>query len=441
VLFKASLRRNSKRSKGFNCNYTFRRGTTLLAAVPGDVIIDPTVTYQTIEGFGAADASLPSLNDDIMDRFYTADRGIGLTLLRDPMHWDGTTEGDWGTMQKAVARGAKVWSSTWTPPPEWKYNQSPNGTPTETGDSELDPSHYDDWAWRFVTYVQNAADHGVPIYAVSVQNEPDFAPPWEGCIYNPQQLTDMTRSLGGAFAWANQNGYLPNPPMIIYGDVANWPGLWDYTSALEADPEALSYVARYAAHIYGGVSAPQSQARPVWMSEGETEDAFDPSMTNGLVIANAIAESLYTGYATTFHYWYLINPNDNNQGLLGNNASQDPSQWTNPTPTKRYYVMGNFSKFVRPGFVRTYVDRWPNGSLIVPFVDPATGNQVVVAVNPTNSDIQMGLYFGGTAPTWVTPYVTSDDYDLNPGGVYTVSGGRIDVDLPPRSVTTFVGSH
>jgi glucuronoarabinoxylan endo-1,4-beta-xylanase len=390
--------------------------------------VNPSITYQTIEGFGASDACLPILTDAEADLFFSQTNGIGLTFLRNVMGDNGTTDnGNWVNEQKAIARGATVWASTWSPPAAYKSNND------ITNGGYLLPEDYSAWASLYVAYVQDAAQNGVPIYGISIQNEPDFVAPWASCTYTGQQMTDFIKVPGRQLYGS---GISPQS-MILFGETSGWSDLWSYTSAVEADPVAVSYVGRYATHQYAGVDAPQTQARAIWETETATFDGFDPSIGNGLVIAQQVHDALVTGGATAWHYWNFLGRKSDNEGLIGHDVLTDRAQASDPTLTKRLYTVGNFSKFVRPGFIRIDAGPAPSDVLISAYIDPASGSPVIVAIN-NGSDATVGVFFNGKARGSVTPWVTSAASDLAPQPSVPVSGNRVEVTLSAQSVTTLV---
>jgi glucuronoarabinoxylan endo-1,4-beta-xylanase len=108
------------------------------------------------------------------------------------------------------------------------------------------------------------------------------------------------------------------------------------------------------------------------------------------------------------------------------------------TDTKRHYTIGNYSKFVRPGYVRVDVNGNSNADLLISAYT-GSSNVVVVAVNKGTADATVPITIaGGTAPTTCTPNVTSSADDLVAKTAVPVSGGAFSASLPKATVTTFV---
>jgi glucuronoarabinoxylan endo-1,4-beta-xylanase len=109
--------------------------------------------------------------------------------------------------------------------------------------------------------------------------------------------------------------------------------------------------------------------------------------------------------------------------------------------TKRLWVMGNFSRFVRPGYMRVSTSGTvPAGVLLTAYINPADGTVAVVAINNNTASTPISLYVSGTVPCSITPWVTSDTDSLASQSPITVSNGRFSATLAAQSVTTFVGT-
>ena len=121
------------------------------------------------------------LSAEKAELLFTAEHGIGLSLLRMQIKPNGSTD-ETATARLAVARGATVWAAPWSPPGSWKTN----GTTSNGG--ALLPEYYEAWADRLVTWVKDRAADGVPLYALSPQNEPNWTADWDTCRYTPEEL-------------------------------------------------------------------------------------------------------------------------------------------------------------------------------------------------------------------------------------------------------------
>jgi glucuronoarabinoxylan endo-1,4-beta-xylanase len=397
----------------------------------GDIVIDAAIQFQTMVGFGASDGFIGDLSSQQMDLFFSQDSGIGLSLLRAIMTPSGEVfGGSWANKQGAIARGAKIFATPLSPPAAFKDNGDVNNGGT------LLPQYYGNWADALVSFVSTAAQNGVPIYAMSMQNEPEISIYYYSCTYTPQQMASFIEVAGPKLAAMSRR------PLLMMPESSNWIELWWYTATLESDAAASTYVDIYATHQYSDPITPQSNAKPIWVTEYSTFDPFDPTIVNAIKVAQDIYSAIVTGGASAWNYWMLLgsspaNAVEDNEGLIGHKAD-GPG---NATVTKRLYTLGNFSKFVRPDYVRIATTASSVSSVsVVAFKNPSNGMPIVIAINADSSDARVEISFQSTAPSGITPWVTSSSLDLSPQAQIPISGGRFATTLPGQSVTTFVGS-
>jgi len=364
------------------------------------------------------------MDDEHADQFFTTS-GLGLTLLRVRITPDGTTD-ELATAQQAVARGVSVWAAPWSPPAAWKSNDS-----LDQG-GQLLPAYLGAWADRLASFVRAMADAGVPLVALSAQNEPGFAADWETCDWQP---ADLTAFVSGSLIPSLATAGLTIP--IIAPETSDWNKFDRFANAIVADSLAVGHIHALATHSYGGaahhVPAVDAAGVPVWETEYSDENsATDPGMGSALKVAAKIHVDLVTGNAAAWHYWWL-----NPSGPAGNGALTDGVNLT-----KRAFVLGNWSRFVRPGFVRVEATQSPTANVLVSaFADLVTGRLVVVAVNASTADVTQAFTIaGGGAFASLTPWTTSDVLSLVAGAALPVaSDGTFTVVLPARSVTSLVG--
>ena len=421
------------------------------ASTGGGASTDPNAStvhldrlHQTIDGFGAADPAFGdgsgankdnALTDAQADLFFSPTAGVGLSLLRVGIDADGNDLAAWSNAAKAAARGARIWAAPWSAPAMWKDNGDVNNGGhlcAARGQGSCDGSHYDDWANRLVNFVTTMKmQSGVDLYAVSVQNEPDYATSYASMLYTNQEMANFVRVLGPKLAALSAH------PKLMAGEFSSWDNLWGMVNAIEQDSTALSYTNIYATHQYNGTVAchgPGASAcdtkRPTWETEVSGFDGFNPSIANGIGVAMWIHNALVTGNVTAWHYWWLMLQPDGTDNEALTDASGHPA--------KRLYAMGNFSKFVRPGFVRVDIDGVIPGGVSMTAFEQAQ-HVVVVAINQNASASRVSLSFvGGAAPSAMAPWVTSASDDLAPKSAIMVTNGRLSTTLQPQSITTFV---
>jgi O-glycosyl hydrolase len=166
-----------------------------------------------------------------------------------------------------------------------------------------------------------------------------------------------------------------------------------------------------------------------WPEEGPSSD-----IKNGVAVAGWIHSAMTVGHASAWLYWWYQSTGSNdNEGLVLQGSS---------ALTKRCYTLGNYAKFVRPGYKRVNVTgAIPMNVLLSAYVDPTSGAVAIVAINKGTADATVPITIaGGTKmPTMMTPNVTSAMYNLEAGTAAAVTGGSFMAALPATSVTTFVG--
>ena len=418
----------------------WRRGVGLIAllllprfalADPGDLVVTWTDVRQNIDGWGASDAfgAPDTMSDPQADLFFDQTAGIGLSFLRVGIQSDGTDYASTANITKASARGAKVWAVPWTAPAAWKDNNSTsNGGHlcAAAGQGTCTASHYDDWATRLASFVTNIeVSTGVDIYAISVQNEPDYAADYDSMLYTNQEMVNFVKVLGPKLA------VVPVRPKLMCGEYADWANLWWMATAIEGDPTALAYTDIYAAHQYSGVSAYQGpRPCPIWQTEMSSFDTFDASIAHGVTVAKWIWDAIVNGNVTAWHYWWLDNLNADNEGLISSGGAVG----------KHLYTFGNYSKFVRPGWVRVGASGLTNPSLYATaYKNGTTGDFAIVVVNDSGGDLSFAASFTGAIVASVTPYITDATRNLVAQTAVMVTTGRFTYTVP-YGVTTFIGN-
>lgn len=415
------------------------------ASTTAQVTIDWNDVHQTIDGFGASSADfLASLTPSQADFFFTP-AGIGLSILRTQIIPDRATcdaefhknacseangqtlDGELHSAQLAVARGAIVIASPWSPPGAFKTNGSfKNG-------GSLAPAHYTDWAREIADYVVMMAHNGVPIYAVSVQNEPDLTTSYGSCRYTPQQMHDFVPYLHAALLSAGVGA-----TKIIIAEQSTWN--FDLTSLAMADPKVAPDVAILAAHGYhDGFRPVPAVAARVWQTEDSSQsDAYDGSIADGLHCAQTLHGFLSQANVNAFLWWFLTDMPKQGEGL--DNAALTDIHGNIP---KRAFVTGQWSKFVRPGWSRIGVNA--SGPLAVTAFRDRHNDQpsqafAIVAINASRLPVDTTFLLNGFTAASVTPWITSHRWSLAAQPAVAVHGSTFAYSLPAMSVTTFSGT-
>ncbi len=388
-------------------------------AQSGDVKVDLSGILQKISGFGTSTAWSGNFRDpqNDPDMLWSTTSGAGFTLHR--IRIGGGTTSETTIAKSAVAHGVKVWAAPW----EVKTSDI-SGNPPKL----INPQ---DWANTLASFVTTMKNAGVPIYAVSAENEPDSqglnATTW---FTATEMATWVGTYLGPALASTGAKVMAP--------ETMNWYGIGDYLTALQNNADAWKYTEIVATHEYGGnpQAYPQiAQAgKEFWETEIYDTNNDSPSsvadgIDSGLRIGKIIHEALTIANMNAWHFWWVWA--SGNGGLF----NTDTNVWS-----KRLWVGGNFSRFIRPGYVRVSTSGTaPSGVLLSAYTNPADGTVVVVAINNNSSATQLPIFVSGAAPCTVTPWVTSASDNLAGKSPITVANARFTASLGAKSVTTFVG--
>ncbi|HEV9035835.1 MAG TPA: glycoside hydrolase family 30 beta sandwich domain-containing protein [Puia sp.] len=372
--------------------------------------IDPSNGAQIIRGFGGATVFLGALTTAEMNLLYGTQSGqLGLTVLR--IRVDPGGPGNWGVelgnAQKAIANGAIVMATPWSPPANFKSNGSTIG-------GVLDTASYAAYANYLDSFAVYMSANGAPLYALSIQNEPDISVTYESCNWTAQQLFNFMKYNAPA---------IKNTRLIASESFHFDPS---YTDPILNDSTAASHLSIVGGHIYGAGLAPYplavSKGKEVWMTE-HLDTSTD--WTGALNTAKEISDCMGTAGFSVYNWWYL-------------KRSYGPID-QNDNPTKRGYVMAQFAKFVRPGSQRISVTYSPSNNVYVTAYKHGTG-LVIVVVNMGTTVVNQPFSVTGTSPSSFTPYVTSADKSLSSDNPVNVGSGSFSYPLLPKSVTTFVSN-
>ena len=448
------------------------------AGSSGAVTVQLDRTEQTIDGFGINDSWAPAMTSAQATALFSATSGIGLTILRVGMGSNGmpisaNIPGDITLAKNAGA--TKIIGSTWSPPgAACKSGQTPldSANPDNNGGHVL-MSCYTSWATSIKNFAVNQG-----LYAMSIANEPDFAScgttePCNGSypttLYTANEMVTFVKVVGPMLQAAGIKVMAP--------EASEWNHTWSNTSACcsvpsgrnSSDPLTCGFPPTSAAcatgggYDYGhylykdsaawaafdilGVHEYDSQAaqpwpsdvparKPVWQTEMSgvkwwAEQGPSNDINNGVVVGGWIHDALVNGQVSAWlWWWYQANNTDDNEGLILKNGND----------TKRHYVLGNYSKFVRPGSTRVDIGGAVPAGVLLSGYKGTDGTVAVVAINQGTASVSVPISIsGGTAPASLTPWVTSATDNLASKAAVTVSGGSFTAALAAKTVTTFVG--
>ncbi len=386
-----------------------------------DAIVNLSAEKQVMRGFGGINHPvwISDLTAEQRETAFGNGSGqLGFSILR--IHVD-EDKNNWSkelaTAKSAIAHGAIVFASPWNPPGDMTETFNRDG---DTGAKRLRYDKYAAYAQYlndFVTYMKN---NGVELYAISVQNEPDYAHTWTW--WTPQEMLNFMKNNAGAI-----NCRVIAPESFQY--------LKNMSDPILNDTQALANMDILGAHFYGtsvsNMPYPLFQqkgaGKELWMTEvyvpnsdADSADRFPEALEVAYNMHNGIVEGNFQAYV----WWYI-------------RRSYGPMK-EDGTMSKRGAMMAHFSKFVRPGYVRADATKNPNTNV---YVSAYKGDNkvVIVAINRGTAAVSQNFALQNGTASRVSAWITDSSRNLAAGSPVNVSGGSFTAQLPAQSVTTFVG--
>jgi glucuronoarabinoxylan endo-1,4-beta-xylanase len=401
-----------------SCSVIFFVLTTALFAQ--NVQIDLSAKKQLIRGFGGM--NYPGWIDDLTAAqrdvaFGNGNGQLGFTILR--IHVD-ENKNNWqrevATAKKAIEHGALVFASPWNPPSAMAETYSGSKKRLKYSSYADYAKHLDD----FVTFMKN---NGVELYAISVQNEPDYDDGW--IWWTGAEIVNFLKNNARSI-----NCRIMAPESFQYVKSMSDPIL--------NDAQALANMDILGAHLYGTqvsqfpypLFKQKGAGKELWMTEvyhpnsSSDADTWPEALDVAVHIHRAMAEAEFQTYV----WWYI-------------RRSYGPMK-ENGTISKRGYMMSHFSKFVRPGYIRIDATKSPQTDVFVSaYISKDSDSLTIVAVNKKTSAVNQNFAIsGGAALTNLEGWRTTGSGNLAKIADISVTSGNFTASLPAQSVTTFVGA-
>lgn len=399
------------------------------------VFVDPGHQFQTITGFGGAivDASAETFaklskdkQDEILRAYYDTTDGIGYNMVRtnigscdfssDSYTYIKDYDSSLSTFsvkhdeQYRIPLLKKVneklngkmllFATPWSPPAWMKTNDD------LLHGGKLKPEYYQLWANYFVKFINTYEKLGVPVWGVSVQNEPMATQRWESCIYTAEDEREFIKNdLGPTFAKDN----LGDKKIIAWDH--NRDLMFQYASVILNDPDAAKYVWAIGFHWY----ETWTKSEPLFQNVIRVREAF-PNVnlmftegckenfdfnkihdwSLGELYGNNMIHDLNNGI-TAWTDWNILLDQNGGPNHVGNfcfapliaNINTGELFYTN-----EYYYIGQFSKFIRPGARRVSTSSNRAFLQTTSFIN-TNGKLVVVVLNRTDNAIPYHLWIHG----------------------------------------------
>ena len=414
---------------------------SMITAPTGTALADFGTPEQIIRGFGASEVFFGVLPDSQWDELYGQSSGqIGLSIMRiqiAPATWtvsSQTADTTQWTAELTNAQyaqqtyGALVFATPWTPPASMKSNNSTIG-------GSLNVSSYGQYANYLEAFVNYAAggkfgsNTPVNLYAVSVQNEPDFNASYVSCLWTGAQLDTWVAGNGSVLT----TGTNPVKLMMPESDSFNLP---ESEPALN-DPAAAANISIIGGHLYGATpfyyTNAENKGKDVWMTEHFIVPVSGNN-TTAIPDAIAIAEEIHNSMTVADYnaYVWWEGPNTN-----ANISPQEHLITSTAVPTYFGLGMAQFSRFVRPGYFRYNTTSTPVTGVYLSAYS-GNGHEVIVAINSKSTAVTLPILIANQAVTSMTPYQTTSSSSVAQLSAVTVTNNQFSASLPAMSITTFV---
>lgn len=381
------------------------------SAVDAEITVFGNQQNQVIQGFGCATVFNPpntaAVTAEDFDRLFGSGAGqVGLNFLRIRIASDDA----WRTTElshakAAIQRGASVFASPWSPPARMKTNNNIIG-------GKLIPDSSMAYAKYLNDFALYMAANGAPLYGVSVQNEPDWEPGYEGCVWTAEEMRDFLKNHGALIAATR----LMAPELVNNNQT--------YINTILSDDGATANLDIVGTHLYGGGlienALAKAKGKEVWMTEHlDTLTSWNACINTAIEIHDCFTRANFNAYI----WWY----GKRFYGLIGQEG----------TVTKRGFVVSQFARFIRQGAVRlsTSANTRPE-VLVSSFRNGA--KRVLVLINKGVFKVKQAIRFNDITVGSFLPYTSTATENMVQGTAVSAAGNSIIYTLPAGSITTLV---
>lgn len=398
------------------------------------VFVNPNKRYQKVLGFGGAitDASSevfaklsPENQEEVLKAYFDKDEGIGYTLVRTSIHSADFGSGSHTYIQEGdkslatfsiekdrefriplIKRAMETaggeltfYASPWSAPAFMKTNNN------MLQGGKLLPEYYDTWAQYFAKFIKAYEAEDIPVWGVTIQNEPMAVQRWESMIYTAEEERDFLKNHLGPTL--EQEG-LGDKKIVVWDH--NRDLITRRANVIFEDPEAAKYAWGIGFHWY-----------ETWAGGETMHDnlalVHESYPTKNLLFTEGTNENFS---ADRYQYWPNAERyghsmiNDFNRGTVGwtdwnilldhtggpnhvQNFCFAPIHGDTRTDeliyTPTYYYIGHFSKFVKPNAQRMSTSSSRSFLLATSFVNE-DGHMATIVMNHTDKSINYNFFVG-----------------------------------------------
>nr|MBA2499018.1 glycosyl hydrolase [Chitinophagaceae bacterium] len=273
---------------------------------------------------------------------------------------------------------------------------------------KLLPQFYNSWATYYTKFIKEYEKEGIPIWGLSIQNEPMATQRWESCLYTAEEERDFLKNHLG-------------PTMVKEGLQDKKIIVWDHNRDLIYqraqtyfdDPEASKYIWGIGFHWYEDWSGGQPmyenikrvhEAYPdkhIFFTEG-TVESFNANRYNAWVLGEEYGRNMINDFnngMVGFTDWNILLDETGGPNHVQNFCFAPVHGDTKTGKlvfTNSYYYIGHFSKFIKPGAKRVIASASRSQLLTTAFRNE-DGKTVVVVMNQGDIKTPYFLWIKGQA--------------------------------------------
>jgi len=403
------------------------------------IMLDKDKQFQTIVGIGGAltDASAETFykmskakQQEMLTSLFDKEKGNGFSLNRTNIHSCDFSSGSYTYAEVAGDKELKhftidhdkqfkipfikaamktagndftLFASPWSPPAWMKSNKD------MLQGGKLLPEYYQTWADYFVKFVREFEKENIPIWGLTVQNEPMAVQPWESCIFTAQEERDFVKNYMGPTL---HKAGLADLKLMIWDH--NRGIMYQRAKTVYDDPETSKYVWGTGFHWYVGDHFDNVRLlhdaypdKALVFTEG-TEATFNMDSVMlwkwGEMFGKSIINDL-NNWTQGWTAWNVILDEKGGPNHVGNfcmapiicDTQKDSLIYMNS-----FYYLGHFSKFIRPG-ARRIVCSSNDDNLIATAFRNTDGKIAVVVMNSSEKDLDFHTWMDEKSVQYKSP--------------------------------------
>ncbi len=399
------------------------------------VFVNPSSSFQSFMGIGGAltDASaetfakLPKAQQqELLAAYFDPAKGIGYSLARTNIHscdfssdsYTYVNENDMTLNSFSVAHDEKyripfikqaiaaaggklrLFVSPWSPPAWMKDNNN------LAQGGKLKPEYRQAWANYYVKFIKTYEAKGMPVWGLSVQNEPMAKQRWESCIYTAEEERDFIKNYLGPTL---QKQGLGNRKLIAWDH--NRDLMYQRASVILDDAQAAKYVWGIGFHWYetwtGGpmqfdnlkLVAQAYPGKNLIFTEG-CQEKFNLDSVYNWSLGEKYGYSMINDFnngTVAWTDWNVLLDEKGGPNHVGNFCFAPVHADTRTGKliyTNAYYYIGHFSKFIKAGAKRIAASTNRTQLQTTAFANP-DGSIVVVVMNTIDKKLPYYVWMKG----------------------------------------------